>query len=151
EARHGLGALGCGVLTVVRLVEHERAWRHRAKRLCARGEDVVVDDGNVGDRYRRVVAAHAGKRLSAASRQPALDLAHPVELQAGRADDDRRLSTVGLGRPQALDRLPKPLLVGQERTSLLQQISDAGALKWLELAAEVLKRRRRYRPKHSVR
>ncbi len=134
----------------MRLVEHERARRHRAKRLRARGEDVVVDDGYVCRWDLRPVAAQAGERLRAAPGQPALDLAHPVELQARRADDDRRVGVVGLQRRQRLDRLAQPLLVGQERPPLLQQIGDAGALKRLQLAAELRQRRRRCRPERRV-
>ena len=117
------------------------------KRRAARGEDVVVDDGDVGLGigvpfpttrlpWLAVAIARAGKRLRAAPRQPALDLAHPVELQAGRADDDRRVGVVGLERRQRLDRLAKPLLVGQEGAPLLQQVGNAGALERLQLATE---------------
>ncbi len=59
---HGLGALGGRVLAVVGLVEHERARRERPQRVQPRGDDVVVDDGDV----RRARAEHPRRcRLSA--------------------------------------------------------------------------------------
>ena len=70
------------------------------------------------------------------SRQPALGLALPVELQARRADHHRRVGAVGLQRGQRLDRLAEPLLVGQERPPRLQRVGDARALERPQLAAE---------------
>ena len=60
QALDGLGALGGGVLAVVRLVEHERARGERLQRGQAPGDDVVVDDGHVGA-LDRGVRARAGR------------------------------------------------------------------------------------------
>ncbi len=72
----------------------------------------------------------------AAVRQPALELAQPVELEARRTHDDRRIRAVGLERRERLDRLAEALLVGEERAALGEQIAHPGALERLQLAAE---------------
>ena len=57
--------------------------------------------------------------------QPALELAQPVELEARRTDDDRRVGAVGLERRERLDRLAETLLVGEERAPLGEQVAHA--------------------------
>ena len=75
-------------------------------------------------------------RLGAAVGQPALQLAHPVELEARGTHHHGRVGAVGLERGERLDRLAETLLVGEKRAALRQQVAHAGALKGLELAAE---------------
>ena len=129
----GLRALGPRVLAVVRLVERDGTRSQRAQGVEPAGDDVVVDDGQIRGRDGSAVAV---EHLRRARRQPALDLPHPVELQAGRAHDDRRVRTVRLDRRQRFHGLAEALLVGEKRTALLEQVLDPGALERLQLAAE---------------
>jgi len=124
---------------VVGLVEHERLRLQRAQLIEARGEDVVVDERDVRGWLRLaacVARAVAGERLDGALGQPVAQLAQPVELEARWAHDHRGIRRGGLERGERLDRLAEPLLVGEERAPLGEQVADAGALERLELAAE---------------
>ena len=78
-------------------------------------------------------AGHHGHR---SVREPVLDLAPPVELQRGRADDDGRVRVVGLERRERLHGLAETLLVGEEQAPRLERVGDAGALERAQLAAE---------------
>ena len=112
EPADRLRALRPRVLAVVRLVEHERLRARSARRVAVRVDDLVVEDRDVGGGRDRRRARDDGDR---AVRQPARGLALPVELQAGRADDDRGERVVGLERGERLDGLAEALLVGEER------------------------------------
>ena len=135
QVLHRLGALRGRVLAVVGLVKHQGAGGDGRERTQACGDDVVIDDGHIG-RLHRAVPARAGQRLGAAVRQPQRELAQPVQLEARRADDDRRVGVVGLERRERLDRLAETLLVGEERAALGEQVADPRALERLQLAAE---------------
>ena len=101
----------------------------RAERLAVGGDDLVVDDHDVGG--RRDAAAAARPRRPTRWGSQLARLALPVELQRGRADDDRRVGAVGLERGQRLDRLAQPLLVGQEGPPGLEDVADPGPLEGL--------------------
>ena len=133
QPAHRLGALGLGVLAVVRLVDDERARPLARERPVMRGDHLVVDDRDLGRRRDRAAPVDHG---DGAVRQPALGLALPAELHRGRADDDRRVGAVGLQGGQRLDGLAQSLLVGQERAAGLQRVADRGPLKRRGLAAE---------------
>ena len=68
--------------------------------------------------------------------KPVRGLALPVELEAGRADDDRGVGVVGLERGERLDGLPEALLVGEERAPRLHDVGDTRALERAQLAAQ---------------
>src|SRR5437764_5916354 len=95
------------------------------------GHDLVVEDRDLAS--RRDGAATLDYR-GAAVRQPAFGLALPVQLHRCRADDYRRVGVVGLERGQRLDRLAQSLLVGEERTTRVEHVADAGPLERHQLA-----------------
>ena len=133
SAPHRLRALGLRVLDVVRLVDDERARPQPPQHLAVGGDDLVVEDRDVGGRRDRHAALD---ERHAAVRQPVRGLALPVELQRRRADDDRRKGAVGLERRERLDGLAQTLLVGEKAAPRVQRVAHGGPLKRRELAAE---------------
>jgi hypothetical protein len=129
------GALGGRVLDVVGLVEDQRLGAAQRQALAVRVDDLVVEDRDVGLRDH---LAGADDDVQRAMRQPVLGLALPVELQAGRADDDGRVGVVLLEHRQRLDGLAQALLVGDEQPPRLERVLDAGALERAQLAAEAV-------------
>ena len=134
QPAHRLRALGVRVLAVVRLVDDERARRAPGERLAVRGDDLVVEDRDVGARRHGRPGPSTTATLRCGSQRARLAL--PVELERRRADDDGGIGVVGLERGERLDRLAEALLVGQERAARVQRVADAGPLERLERAAE---------------
>ena len=64
---HRLRALGLRVLDVVRLVDDERARLAPPERLAVRGDDLVVEDRDVGGRRDRRAALDERARCGAAA------------------------------------------------------------------------------------
>ncbi len=73
---------------------------------------LVVDDREVGVRPDVVVAGH--HHLDPGAGQPLRNLALPVQLQAGRRDDQRAADFGDVGDVQGLRSLPQAGLVGDE-------------------------------------
>ena len=121
----GPRARGAGTLAVVRLVEHEGLRRERRELLGARGEDVVVDDRDLG----ALAAAPAGEHRNVPRGQPAAHFPLPAELQARGTRDDRRVGAGRLDRGERLNGLAEPLLVGDERATAKQRVFHAGPLR----------------------
>ncbi len=102
-------------------------------------EDVVVAQHDVG-----AIGAGGGPPLlrtavddrDAAARKPALALALPDELHARRAHNRGRERLVHVQRGKRLDGLAQPLLVGEERAPLRQDVAHRGTLKRPQLASE---------------
>ena len=85
---HRLRALGLRVLAEVRLVDDERARAQPRELLAVGGDDLVVEDRDVGRRRHRASRPWTTATVRCGSQRGGLAL--PVELQRGRADDDRR-------------------------------------------------------------
>ena len=123
------------VLQVVRLVEHEPRPRHAPERTDVLRQDVVVHDRPFRIGHGRCAAAFddadggAGDRL--------LDLARPVALHRGGADDEIR--PAGGGMAEGHDRLPRlaePHVVGEDGAAAAEQERDAFNLMRKEPLAE---------------
>ena len=134
EAADRARALGLRVLDVVGLVEDQRLRAAERQPLAVGVDDLVVEDRDVGLRDR---LAGADDDVQRAVRQPVLGLALPVELQAGRADHDRRVGVVLLEQGERLDGLAQALLVGDEQPPRLAARTSTPA-RWNgpQLAAE---------------
>ncbi len=95
ESAQRLGALGRGVLDVLRLVEQDAVPGDPRERVGVAGGDVVGGDDDVavrGDHRERLSRqpAHTVVEVDAQRRREPLDLGAPLANDAHRADDERR-------------------------------------------------------------
>ena len=98
---HRVRALGLRVLAQCDSSTMSARGRSAAERLAVGGDDLVVEDRDLGRRRHRHPPLDDRHR---AMRQPFGGLALPVELQRGGADDDGREGVVGLERGERLAR-----------------------------------------------
>ena len=133
QGPYRLGALRPRVLDHVRLVDDERPRRDEGKLLAVVGDELVVEDRDVGPRRN---GAAAGDDRDRAVRQPVSGLTLPPELHRCGTDDDRRIRVVGLERGERLDGLAEPLFVGEERAARVEHVAHRGPLERRESAAE---------------